>query len=133
MRILIVEDEPIIAIDLEEIVLSHLEEAEVLTAGSIGAALSSLEKSIDFALLDVSLGAKGETSLPIARRLLRERVPFCFVSSSLSELPPIFAGVPKLAKPFRPEQVAEMLELASAGPAVSAGCPSTPGLRVRSC
>lgn len=113
MKILILEDEPIIAIDLEDIVLSRVHEAEVLLADSIEAALSSLDGGIDFALLDIALGTSGETSLPIAQRLLRERVPFCFVSSSLADLPATFGAVPKVSKPFRPEEVAEMLPRAA--------------------
>ena len=113
MKILILEDEPIIAIDLEEIVLSQVGTAKVLMADCLESALSSLDEGIDFALLDIALGAKGETSLPIAHRLLLDRVPFCFVSSSLDDLPPMFGTVPKVAKPFRPEQVAEILPQAA--------------------
>ncbi|MBB4001160.1 response regulator [Aurantimonas endophytica] len=113
MKILIVEDEPIIAIDLEDIVLSQVGAAEVLVVDSLDAALSSLAGGIDFALLDIALGSAGETSLPIAQRLLRDRVPFCFVSSSLDNLPATFNAVPKVSKPFRPEQVAELLPVAA--------------------
>ncbi|NDV86861.1 response regulator [Aurantimonas aggregata] len=109
MKILIVEDEPIIAIDLEEIVLSQIRAAQVLVADSIATALPWLDAGIDFALLDITLGTKGETSLPVAQRLLQDRVPFCFVSSGVNELPALFGSVPKVSKPFRPEQVAEVL------------------------
>ena len=109
MKILILEDEPIIAIDLEEIVIDQIGTAKVLVADCIESALSSLDEGIDFALLDIALGGEGETSLPIARRLMLDRVPFCFVSSSLDDLPSMFGTVPQVPKPFRPEQVAEIL------------------------
>ena len=108
MKILIVEDEPIIALDLEDIVLAQVD-ADVVHAASLREALDKLDDDIDFALLDLSLGDRGETSLPLAHELLRRTIPFCFVSSSLDRLPATFVEIPKVSKPFRPQQVADLV------------------------
>ena len=112
MKILIVEDEPIIALDLEEIVQSR-SNADVLVASNLSEAFEMLDRGVDFALLDVNLGCPEETSLPLAQRLLRDRVPFCFVSSSLDRLPASFKAVPQINKPFEPREVESVLPMAA--------------------
>ncbi|MCQ8781310.1 response regulator [Mangrovibrevibacter kandeliae] len=112
MRILILEDEPIIAFDLEDIVSSNLD-AECLLASNLDEGLELIDSGIDFALLDVSLGDSGETSLPIAAQLIQRRIPFCFVSASLGSLPASYRHVPQVSKPFRPNEVTRVLPLAA--------------------
>ena len=64
---LLVEDNPFIAIDAEDILLS-LGARTVVVASSVAQALDAVEKhEFSFALLDVDLGA--ENSLPVARQL----------------------------------------------------------------
>lgn len=108
MKILILEDEPIIAIDLEGIVLEKID-AEILHAATVADALAYVNEGLDFAMLDVVLGPCGETSLPIAQLLLRNNVPFCFISSSLDQLPAQLAAVPRISKPFRPHEVENLV------------------------
>lgn len=112
MKILILEDEPIIAIDLEEIVLSNVR-ADVVIAATIGEAYRCLSLGIDFALLDIRLGEGRRTSLPVAERLRDAHIPFAFISGSLELLPEDFRDVPKLAKPFTPHDVARVLPVAA--------------------
>ena len=112
MRILILEDEPIIAIDLVDIVKESVE-AEIIHAMNIVQAKEALEGKIDFALLDIAVGRAGETSLPLARQLMSRGIPFCFVSSCLESLPPSFGAVPQLAKPFRERDIHGMLPQAA--------------------
>lgn len=112
MRVLILEDEPIIAIDLEDIVTDRIG-AECVTADNVEDGMRCIEAGIDFAILDINLGDAKETSLPVAARLLEKRIPFCFVSSSLERLPPELLRVPRVAKPFQPKEIARVLPMAA--------------------
>lgn len=76
--VLIVEDDPIIAIDFEDRVLG-LGVAGVRTVGSVAQALGAIAKRApDFALLDVELIR--ETSFAVAERLVALKIPFVFVT-----------------------------------------------------
>ena len=77
-RVLIVEDEALIALSLEEMAQDAGGEV-VGPASNVDEALSIIENnSIDMALLDFNLG--GETSLPIADALRLRGVPFTFLT-----------------------------------------------------
>ena len=77
-RVLIVEDEALIALSLEE--MAQEAGGEVVgPASNVDEALLMIENnSIDMALLDFNLG--GETSLPIADALRLKGVPFTFLT-----------------------------------------------------
>ncbi|WP_424813691.1 response regulator [Roseococcus sp. YIM B11640] len=99
MRILIVEDEPIIAMQMALV----LEQAGAIIqgqAGSVRQALSLIEAgSPDAALLDGNL--RGEEVSDVASALTERGVPFVFVSGYGREsLPRAFGSVPLLNKPF---------------------------------
>lgn len=98
-RILIVEDEYLVAMDLA-ITLERLG-AEVLgPAGSVREALDLLAADVtaESAVLDINLG--GERVWPVAARLRERGVPFVFVSGYDNSLVPgDFADVPRCAKP----------------------------------
>ncbi|MEN3792782.1 response regulator [Fulvimarina sp. MAC3] len=109
MRILILEDEPLIALDLEDTVREECG-ADVCLAHTVAEAEEYLgEGGVDFALLDVRLEGKHETSLPIARRLAQAQVPFCFVSSAVDRLPSKYRKVPHVKKPFELSQIQAIL------------------------
>lgn len=115
MTILILEDEPIIAVDLEEIV-SGCRAGNVFVAASLPDALRYVAESgedIDFALLDLQLGRDGTTSLPLARLLMRSNVPFCFVSATTEAIPTEMDTVPQVAKPFEPSDIEALIPLAA--------------------
>ncbi len=109
MRVLILEDEPLIAMDLEEIILETLP-ADCVWASSLKDGLRRVQEGVDFALLDFDLG--GDNSIPIARRLEALNVPFCFVSGSLAEVPSRFHKVPRIAKPYCSADIVRALEAA---------------------
>ncbi|MCP3462010.1 response regulator [Bradyrhizobium sp. CCGUVB23] len=97
--VLIVEDDPIIAIDFEERLLGFGVK-DVRTVASVARALDAItDRAPDFALLDVEL--IGETSFAIAERLVALKIPFVFVTGYGDEVrvPPEFAGRPRLQKP----------------------------------
>ena len=103
-RVLVVEDEAILALQIADI----LEEAEFDVMGpaaTVQAALDLLSRErCDAAILDINLGQ--ETSEPIARKLDEERVPFMTLSSyTVRERPAAFDGSKHLDKPVSPETV----------------------------
>lgn len=97
--ILIVEDDPIIAIDFEDRLLGFGAK-RVRTVASVARALRAIEqRAPDFALLDVELVR--ETSFAIAERLAALKIPFVFVTGYGIEarIPREFAKRPRLQKP----------------------------------
>ena len=98
--VLIVEDDPIIAIDFEDTILGFGVKT-VRTAGGVGRALELIaEKTPDFALLDVGL-LRGEKTFAIAERLNALGVAYVFITGYGADvrLPPEFADKPRLTKP----------------------------------
>jgi len=97
--VLIVEDDPIIAIDFEDRLLGF-GVTGVRSVGSVTQALSAIaERAPDFALLDVELIR--ETSFAVAERLVALKIPFVFVTGYGAEerIPREFSGQPRLEKP----------------------------------
>jgi DNA-binding response OmpR family regulator len=114
-RVLIVEDEFLIALEIE-ITLEEVGAKPVL-AGSIAQAEAALEGKIDAAVLDVRL-PDGD-SVPIARRLAERGAPFLFQSAHFGalDLPPGI-DAPLLTKPIAPGRIlSELAILLGAEPA----------------
>ena len=109
-RVLVVEDNPLIALDAEES-FRALGVASVDVAASSGQALALLDRTApDFALLDFNLG--GETSEPVARALERRGIPFAFASgySEVEAMTARFARmVAILLKPYRKADLESLL------------------------
>ncbi len=109
--VLIVEDDPIIALDFEETILGFGAK-KVRTASSVAAALRMIEqRAPNFALLDVSLVR--ENSLAVAERLEALKIPFVFVTGYAADvkLPDAFADQPRLPKPFSSEALEAALRV----------------------
>ena len=107
---LVVEDDPIIALGFEDTLLS-LGVAVVRVAGSVAGALEMVaERLPDFALLDVSLTR--EKSFAVAERLQALGIPFAFVTGYGNDLklPVAFADKPRLAKPCSTEALLSVLK-----------------------
>ena len=103
LRILLVEDDPIIALDIAE-TLTQAGASVIGPAHRVEAALSLIEsEALDVAVLDYRLEA--ETSLPAAARLAEKKVPFLFYTSSRGEPERVHGDVPILDKPTRPERL----------------------------
>ena len=98
-RILVVEDEALIATMIEEW-LGELGCTSLGPAATVASAMAFIDHAPpDGVILDVSLGR--ETSFGIADRLTTMGVPFAFATGhSDSTLPPRFAGSLTLLKPF---------------------------------
>ncbi len=98
--VLIVEDDPIIALDFEDTILGFGVKA-VRTAASVAKALDLIaDRAPDFALLDV--GLVREKSFAIAERLDALKIPFVFVTGydADARLPTAFVDKPRLPKPY---------------------------------
>ena len=103
LRVLILEDEPLISMNLEGIVESTVESLVVVKA-SVAEGEKALGQPFDFVLLDVDL-TNGATH-GIARRLIDRQIPFSFVSGSpRGDLPAELRNVPFIEKPYRADQI----------------------------
>jgi CheY-like chemotaxis protein len=113
LKILIVEDEPLVAILIE----TMLEDLGFIVAGvartlSQGMAMARDETlEFDGAVLDVNLG--GDEVFPIAERLAARDVPFIFATAyGPAGVTKPFAHRPILTKPYAPTALAIMLTAA---------------------
>lgn len=98
MRILIVEDDPCIAMDLQTILEEESHEI-VGVYESVREAMRHLGDGFDYALLDIDL-VDGK-SFGIASELMQRGIPFAFVSaSSPQELPADLKRASFIPKPF---------------------------------
>lgn len=98
-RILIVEDEMLVALEL----ITTLEEAGLTVIGpaaTLEAAMEQLDRHrFSLAILDVNLG-RGESSAPLAERLQSLGIPFFVTTGYASDQrPAVFQGVPSFLKP----------------------------------
>lgn len=106
-RILIVEDEPLIAMMLEDF-LEALGKAHVATCDSVTAALATIDdEHPDAAILDVNLSG-GEKSWPVADALAARNIPFVLSTGGVEEAS-AHADRPRLVKPYTMENVAKAL------------------------
>jgi CheY-like chemotaxis protein len=97
--VLIVEDDPIIALDFEDTILGFGVGA-VRSVGNVAAALAAIAaRSPDFALLDVALAR--EKSFAVAEQLDALKIPYAFVTGygGDANLPAGLAQRPRLSKP----------------------------------
>ena len=110
MRILVVEDEPLLAMLLEES-LAELGHEMVGCAASIDQAMLIMDEAgiagnaLDFALLDYTL-ADEATSAPVAMRLSDDGIPFVYLTGHRSL--PVSGDIPVaplLTKPFTLDQL----------------------------
>lgn len=104
-KILIVEDEAFIGLDLAE-GLSANDFVVVGPVGNVTDALALIEQdSPDAALLDVNLG-KGQTSSAVAERLQQLNIPFAFLTGYREgEFISEFRKTVHISKPVMPETV----------------------------
>jgi CheY-like chemotaxis protein len=107
--VLIVEDDPIIALDFEDTILGFGVKT-VRTAATVVRALELIaHRAPDFALLDV--GLVDEKSFAIAERLEALEIPFAFVTGygAKGTFPAAFARKPTLPKPYSTDALLALL------------------------
>lgn len=110
LRILIVEDEPLIAMMLEDFI-ETLGHARAGTADSVAMALPLVDQGgFDVAILDINLRG-GELCWPVADRLAERGKHYLLASGGQSEpLPGRHATAPVLAKPFTMDGIRAALD-----------------------
>jgi CheY-like chemotaxis protein len=113
-HVLVVEDDPIIALDFEGTILGFGVKT-VRTAASVAKALELIDiQPPDFALLDV--GLIRENSFAVAERLDALKIPFAFVTGFGADigLPSAFAVRPRLPKPYSTDALKLLLKATTA-------------------
>lgn len=108
VRVLVVEDEPIVAMCLEDMLI-ELGCDVVGPAAQLASGLALAEgEALDAAILDINLG--GERSYPIAAALRGRGLPYVF-ASGYGAADPAYAGpVGLIAKPYRIDDIRAALE-----------------------
>ena len=100
IRVLIVEDDPFIAMDIESAVSDELgDAAELIVVESVSQARRAADQPLACALLDIDV--IGGKTFAIAASLRAKGTPLVFVSGSApSEVPPELRDVRFVRKPF---------------------------------
>lgn len=112
IRILIVEDDPFIAMDIEAAVADKLGTgAELIVAESVADARIAAATRLSCALLDIDV--IGGKTFDVAASLLESGTPFAFVSGSApSEVPNSLRDVRFMRKPFSTQEIASFVSSA---------------------
>ncbi len=107
-KILILEDEGLVALTMEDI-LEDLGCEIVGSFGGVGPALAWLEgrPELDGALLDVNLG--GEMVYPVADVLIARGVPIIFATGYGASPDPRYGAIPVAAKPVTGSRLAQLV------------------------
>jgi len=109
LRILIVEDEMLVAMNIEDMLLDLGHEVAGLASRLAGAVSLAREAAVDVAMLDVNLA--GEASFPVADVLAERGIPFLFATGyGVQGIEERYRDRPILQKPFRAGELAAALE-----------------------
>lgn len=110
IRVLVVEDQPLIAMDLEDLLVSR-GYAVLGPKASVADALDCIARvTPEAALLDIDL--HGETSFAVGIELKRRGVPFVFATGTAGPeraLPDDLADTPVIQKPWSVDDVLSFL------------------------
>ena len=108
LRVLLVEDEPLIAIDGAHM-LRAMGVDDVVCVRTVADGMNALgSTSFHAALLDLRLGQ--ESSIPLAQRLAAMNIPFGFLTGFQDNaIPQEFRDRPVVAKPFTAAQLGALL------------------------
>jgi len=114
LRVLIIEDESIVAMMIEDLIVDMGHEV-VGTAGRLEQAQQLAEElALDFAIVDVNLN--GQHTYPVAETLKTRGVPFVFATGYGAQgLKDEWKQSPVLQKPFQPEDLARAIKAAARG------------------
>jgi DNA-binding response OmpR family regulator len=121
--IMILEDEVLIALDLEMTLQAAGHDATHVFSDDESASRYLADRKPCLGLLDLNLGG-GRTSIPVARTLAATGVPFLFLTGEERDtltVPPDLADRPRLYKPFSERELLDAMApfLADRGPSPS--------------
>ncbi|MEA3009152.1 MAG: hypothetical protein QOJ91_844 [Sphingomonadales bacterium] len=109
LRILVVEDEMLVAMNIEDMLLELGHEVAGLASRLAPALALASESKFDVAMLDVNLA--GEASFPVADFLAERGIPFLFATGyGRQGIEERFRHCPILQKPFRAAELRAALE-----------------------
>lgn len=113
-RVLVIEDESLIAMLLEDLLVEMGYTVEGMAA-TVSDGLALLEQHpVELAVVDVNLG--GEPSFPVADALQQRGIPFLFTTGyGQLGLPAPYSALPVLQKPFRKKDLEAALQALQAG------------------
>jgi two-component system, response regulator PdtaR len=116
LRVLIVEDEILIALELESLLQDAGHEVVGIAACSADAAAMAGEQQPDLAFVDIHL-ADGPTGVGLARHLAHELgVTVLFMTANAKRIPEDFAGAKGvIAKPYTERSVRQAIAYVLAG------------------
>jgi CheY-like chemotaxis protein len=104
LRILIIEDESIVAMMVEDLIVDMGHEVVGSAARLDEAQKLASDLACDFAILDVNLN--GQYTYPVAEALKARGVPFVFATGyGVAGLKEEWRSNPVLQKPFQPEDL----------------------------
>lgn len=112
LRILLLEDEYLIAMDVELLCRDH-GAGDVAVRRSLGELEKEDPGEFDVAIIDIMLS--GQSTLPFARRLMDEGRPFVFASGYVDARETLndFPGVPVVQKPYAGTDLIEAVAAAA--------------------
>lgn len=115
-RVLLVEDEAMVAMLLEDLLTDMGCEVVAVVSGLDAAMDAAQTMAFDLAILDVNLN--GRETYPVADEIAARRLPCIFVTGyGLAGVRESHRQVPVLTKPFREADLRRIVELALAAPA----------------
>jgi CheY-like chemotaxis protein len=112
LRVLVVEDEMLVAMNIEDMLLDLGHEVVGLASRLESALAMAREGGFDLAMLDVNLA--GQPSFPVADVLREAGVPFLFATGyGIQGIAEPYRSAPVLQKPFRARDLQEALQAAT--------------------
>ena len=113
LRILVVEDEMLVAMNIEDMLLDLGHEVAGLASRLEPALSLAREGLFDLAMLDVNLA--GQASFPVADALRERGIPFLFATGyGVQGIAEEYRSAPVLQKPFRARDLEDALRATQA-------------------
>jgi CheY-like chemotaxis protein len=112
LRVLVVEDEMLVAMNIEDMLVDLGHEVIALASRLETALAFARDATFDVAMLDVNLA--GQASFPVAEVLRARGIPYLFATGyGIQGIAEAYRGAPVLQKPFRAKDLEESLRAAA--------------------
>jgi CheY-like chemotaxis protein len=109
-RILVIEDEFLIATVIEDILRQAGAEDVVIAVNMQEAREALAERALDIAMIDMQLDEGADSGLTLGKLAMAREIPFIFLTGYAGVvLPEAFSAVPVLTKPYIPRTLIEAL------------------------
>ena len=109
-RILVIEDEFLIATVIEDVVRQAGAQEVIIAVNMQEARVALAERALDLAIIDMHLDEGSDSGLILGRLAMGRDIPFVFLTGYTGVvLPDGFTAVPVLTKPYIPRALVEAL------------------------